>query len=141
MKDSQLHWLVNDWEKAYTKSYNKMLDDWDQARAQCKANAQTVQQKQIIESKIINQQQLQQQKSEERILLLKDQQSKLEGDLTSKKKKLEQQIQIAQDLERQMNNKNNDELFLNHKEFGINKQILNEMTNDDIHEDTQVKVI
>ena len=38
-------------------------------------------------------------------------------------------------------NRKYDDLYLNHKEFGFNKRILNEMTHDDVQEHSQDKVI
>ena len=144
MKDSSLHWLFDVREREYTNKYNKMLDDWDNARAMCKKNAWNIQENQIVETKEATAWELAHNVSQEKLLVLKDQESKLHQDMTNKKKKLMQQIEMNQGLEIQWiehENHKNDDLFLNHKEFGFNKWILNEMTKDDIHEDSQEKVI
>jgi F0F1-type ATP synthase delta subunit len=69
--------------------------------------------------------------------------SKIKDDITEQKKRLEAKIRVATDLERQQKlnmQKHLEDRYLNHKEFGINKQILNEMAGD-VQEHSQEKVI
>ena len=78
IKDSHLHRLFNDWEREYTHWYNKMLDDRDYARAMCKQKAKRVQKQQIVETKEAHDKEMAEIKSLDKLLVLKDQESKLQ---------------------------------------------------------------
>ena len=72
------------------------------------------------------------QSEEETKLLLLDKKGKLEQDYEWKQKKLKTKLILKQEIERQKLEKaklEEESRFLNQKEFAINKEILNEISN------------